>query len=73
MSDLRELYQEVILDHSKHPKNYHKMPDATHIAEGFNPLCGDHFYIYLKVEDGVIKDISFVVPVVQFQKHRLQL
>lgn len=59
MSDLRELYQEVILDHSKHPKNYHKMEDATHKAEGFNPLCGDHFYLYLKVEDGVIKDISF--------------
>ncbi len=59
MSDLRELYQEVILDHSKHPKNYHKMEDATHTAEGFNPLCGDHFYLYLKVGDGVIKDISF--------------
>lgn len=59
MSDLRELYQEVILDHSKHPKNYHKMEDATHKAEGFNPLCGDHFYLYLKVEDGIIKDISF--------------
>ncbi|MCX8056917.1 MAG: SUF system NifU family Fe-S cluster assembly protein [Ignavibacteria bacterium] len=59
MSDLRELYQEVILDHSKHPKNYHKMEDATHKAEGYNPLCGDHFYLYLKVEDGVIKDISF--------------
>lgn len=59
MSDLRELYQEVILDHAKHPKNYHKMTDATHVAEGYNPLCGDHFYLYLKIEDGVIKDISF--------------
>lgn len=59
MNDLRELYQEVILDHSKHPKNYHKMDDATHVAEGFNPLCGDHFNLYLKVEDGIIKDISF--------------
>lgn len=59
MSDLRELYQEVILDHSKHPKNYHKLDDATHKAEGFNPLCGDHFYLYVKVEDGLIKDISF--------------
>ncbi len=59
MSDLRELYQEVILDHSKHPKNYYKMPDATHVAEGYNPLCGDHFNIYLKVEDGIIKEISF--------------
>lgn len=59
MPELRELYQEVILDHSKHPKNYHKMDDATHNAEGYNPLCGDHFYIYLKFEDGIIKDISF--------------
>ncbi len=59
MSDLRELYQEVILDHSKHPKNFHKMDDATHTAEGYNPLCGDHFFLYLKIEDGIIKDISF--------------
>ncbi len=59
MTDLRQLYQEVILDHSKHPKNYHKMEDATHVAEGYNPLCGDHFWLYLKVEDGVIKDVSF--------------
>jgi nitrogen fixation NifU-like protein len=59
MSDLRELYQEVILDHSKHPKNYHKLEDATHFAEGYNPLCGDHFYIYLKIENGKIVDISF--------------
>ncbi len=60
MNDLRELYQEVILDHSKHPKNYHKMEDATHVAEGYNPLCGDHFNLYLKVEDGIIKDVSFL-------------
>lgn len=59
MTDLRELYQEVILDHSKHPKNFHKMDDATHTAEGYNPLCGDHFFIYLKIENGIIKDISF--------------
>lgn len=59
MTDLRELYQEVILDHSKHPKNYHKMEDATHTAEGYNPLCGDHFFLYLKIENGLIKDISF--------------
>ncbi len=59
MSDLRELYQEVILDHSKHPKNYRKIEDASHTAEGFNPLCGDHFNLYLKLEDGVITDIGF--------------
>jgi len=59
MTDLRELYQEVILDHSKHPKNFHKMEDATHTAEGYNPLCGDHFFLYMKIENGLIKDISF--------------
>lgn len=59
MSDLRELYQEVILDHSKHPKNYHKIDDASHFAEGFNPLCGDHFNLYLKVENGIITDVGF--------------
>ncbi len=59
MSDLRELYQEVILDHSKHPKNYHKIENASHQAEGFNPLCGDHFNLYLKVKEGLIEDVSF--------------
>lgn len=59
MSEILGLYQEVILDHSKHPKNYHKMEDATHSAEGYNPLCGDHFFVYLKIEDGIIRDVSF--------------
>lgn len=59
MSDLRELYQEVILEHSKAPRNYGALPTANHKAEGYNPLCGDHFTVYLDVEDGKIRDVSF--------------
>lgn len=59
MSDLRELYQEVILDHNKNPRNFRKMENATHHAEGHNPLCGDNVTVYLDMEDGVIKDVSF--------------
>ncbi len=59
MSDLRELYQEVILEHSKHPRNYRALDSANHKAEGFNPLCGDHFTVYVDVKDGSIHDISF--------------
>ena len=55
-----DLYQEVILDHSKRPRNCHSMDDATSKAEGFNPLCGDKLKLYLKVEDDVVKDVSFV-------------
>lgn len=58
-SDLRELYQELIFDHYKRPRNCHALPDANHRAEGYNPLCGDKVTIYLKVEDGVIKDATF--------------
>ena len=54
MSDLRELYQEVILDHHKQPRNFHKLEDANRKAEGFNPLCGDKVTVYLQVEDGVV-------------------
>ncbi len=57
--ELRELYQEVILDHSKRPRNFREMKDATHHAVGHNPLCGDKATIYLHVEDGVVKDVSF--------------
>ena len=46
MPDLRDLYQEVILEHSKAPRNYRQMEGANHKAEGFNPLCGDHFTVY---------------------------
>ncbi len=59
MSDLRELYQEVILDHSKNPRNRHALSDANHTAEGFNPLCGDRVTVYLLVEGDVIKKVSF--------------
>lgn len=59
MSDLRSLYQEVILDHSRSPRNFKQLSDASHHAEGHNPLCGDEVTIYLKLNSGVIEDISF--------------
>jgi len=59
MSELADLYQEVILDHNKKPRNFHRLDDANRQAEGFNPLCGDQITLYLKVEDGVIRDIGF--------------
>ncbi len=59
MSDLRELYQEVIIDHSKRPRNFHVMPDAKQISVGHNPLCGDKMTVFLKVDDGRITDVSF--------------
>ena len=59
MPDLRALYQEVILDHSKKPRNYRVLEGADHRAEGYNPLCGDRVTIYLKVEGGKINDLSF--------------
>ena len=59
MSDLSELYQEVILDHNKSPRNFRILKDANRTAEGYNPLCGDQITIYLKLEEGVIKEISF--------------
>jgi nitrogen fixation protein NifU and related proteins len=59
MSDLRELYQQVILDHNKNPRNFREMPDATNRVDGYNPLCGDHYTIFLKLEDGTIREVSF--------------
>lgn len=59
MSDLRELYQEVILDHSKNPRNFGRLDNANHEAKGHNPLCGDNITLYLRTEDGVVKEISF--------------
>jgi len=59
MSELTDLYQEVILDHNKRPRNFQKLADANRTAEGFNPLCGDQIQLYVKVEDGVIRDIGF--------------
>jgi len=57
--ELRELYQEVILEHNKKPRNFHKMKDANHHAEGFNPLCGDRITLYLKLNADKIEKVSF--------------
>lgn len=59
MSELRELYQDVILEHSKAPRNYRLLQTANHKAEGYNPLCGDHFTVYLDLEGDSIRDVSF--------------
>jgi nitrogen fixation protein NifU and related proteins len=59
MSDLSDLYQEVILDHNRRPRNFHVLADASHSAEGYNPLCGDRLTLYLKLSDGTISDVSF--------------
>jgi nitrogen fixation protein NifU and related proteins len=59
MSELRELYQQVILDHNRKPRNFRKLDGANRTAEGYNPLCGDQITLYLKVEDGVIEDAAF--------------
>ncbi|MCU1268503.1 MAG: uncharacterized protein JWM21_4821 [Acidobacteria bacterium] len=59
MSELSELYQQVILDHNKKPRNFHKIDSANHSAEGFNPLCGDQLTVYAQLEDGLLKDVSF--------------
>lgn len=55
----RALYEEVILEHNKKPRNFHVMDDADRTVEGHNPLCGDHFTVYLKLDGDVITDISF--------------
>ena len=59
MSDLRELYQEVILDHSRNPRNYGRLNNPTHEARGHNPLCGDDITIYLKMDGDTVESISF--------------
>ena len=59
MSDLTDLYQEIILDHNKRPKNFRVLDDATHQAEGYNPLCGDRLRLYLKLDGDVIADVGF--------------
>lgn len=59
MTDLRELYQETILDHYRQPRNAGRLAGANRMAEGFNPLCGDRVKLYLQVEDGVIRDVRF--------------
>ena len=59
MTDLRDLYQEVILDHSKHPRNFGEPEEFTCKADGHNPLCGDRLTVFLTVENGVVEDVSF--------------
>jgi nitrogen fixation NifU-like protein len=59
MSDLRDLYQQVIMDHNKNPRNFREINDANHLAHGNNPLCGDALVVYLKMNGEVIDDVSF--------------
>jgi nitrogen fixation NifU-like protein len=59
MPELRDLYQEVILEHSKAPRNFRQLQNANHHAEGFNPLCGDRLTVYVDLEGDAIRDISF--------------
>lgn len=59
MSDLRELYQEMIIDHGRRPRNFCATENATHVKDGFNPLCGDRLTLYITLKDGVIESASF--------------
>lgn len=59
MLELRELYQETILEHSRKPRNYGELPSASHKAEGYNPLCGDHYTIFVNLKNGAIAEVSF--------------
>ncbi len=59
MSDLRELYQQVILDHNKNPRNFGQLPTATARTEGYNPLCGDHYTVYVDVDGDTIRQVNF--------------
>jgi nitrogen fixation NifU-like protein len=59
LSDLYELYQQVILDHNKKPRNYRKIENATKKSEGFNPLCGDRIVIYVQMDGDEVRDVSF--------------
>jgi len=59
MSELSELYQQVILDHNKKPRNFRKLDAANHSAEGYNPLCGDQLTIYLNLENDLVKEVGF--------------
>ncbi len=59
MNGLRELYQEVILDHNKRPRNFRELSPCTHRADGYNPLCGDTVTVYLEVADGAVRNLAF--------------
>jgi len=60
MNELGELYQQVILDHNKQPRNFHAVDGSNRKAEGYNPLCGDRLTLYAKIEDGVVRDVGFI-------------
>jgi len=59
MPDLRELYQQVILDHNRNPRNFRELPAATRRVEGYNPLCGDHYTVFVTLDGDQIRDVSF--------------
>lgn len=59
-NELNDLYQELILDHKRHPRNFRDMPDATRAVDGHNPLCGDQLRIYVRLHEGLIEDVSFL-------------
>ncbi len=59
MADLADLYQQVIIEHNRSPRNFRVLPDATGTAEGNNPLCGDQITLYVRVADGVVADVGF--------------
>ena len=59
MSELSDLYQEVILDHNKNPRNFRELETATQTADGNNPLCGDALRVYVEIEDDKVKDVAF--------------
>ncbi len=59
MPDLRDLYQEIVLDHGRRPRNHRALPGANRRADGFNPLCGDRITVFVEVRDDVVRDIGF--------------
>jgi nitrogen fixation NifU-like protein len=59
VDELQELYREVILDHNRRPRNFGELPDADHVVEGVNPLCGDRMTLYVKLRDDTVEDIRF--------------
>ncbi len=59
MQNKRALYEEVLLDHTKHPRNFRALADADYTVEGYNPLCGDQFTVYIKLKDDIIEEVSF--------------
>jgi nitrogen fixation NifU-like protein len=59
MNDLRELYQEMIIDHGRHPRNFGRLQNANHEKEGFNPLCGDKIHLFVEEKNGVLNNLCF--------------